>query len=66
MLPQGPLSSCRYHDDLPLSSRLTVGWIGERLLHVVSAYDAADATTIIITVYEPDPSQWDETFRGKR
>ena len=56
----------QYPDDLPFSSRLTVGWIGERPLHVVSAYDAAEATTIIITVYEPDPSQWDETFRRKR
>ena len=38
----------------------------ERPLHVVSAYDAAEATTIILTVYEPDRSQWDETFRRKR
>lgn len=55
-----------YPDDSPLPSRLTSGWIGERPLHVVSAYDASAGTTIVITVYEPDPSRWDETFRRKR
>lgn len=55
-----------YSDDSPLPSQLTGGWIGDRPLHVVSAYDAAARTTIIITVYEPDPSQWDEAFRSKR
>ena len=56
----------QYPDDLPFSSRLTAGWIGGRPLHVVSAYDAAEATIVIITVYEPDPSRWDESFRRNR
>ena len=55
-----------YPDDRPFPSRLTLGWLGERPVHVVSAVDAIDATTIIITVYEPDRTVWDETFRRKR
>jgi len=55
-----------YPDDLPFPSRLTLGWLGERPLHVVSAFNAAEQTTLVIRVYEPDPALRDETFRRKR
>jgi hypothetical protein len=55
-----------YPDDEPYPSRLVLGWSQERPLHVVAAYHAADDEMIIITVYEPDPALWDETFRRRR
>lgn len=55
-----------YPDDSPYPSRLLLGWIGARPLHVVAATNAADGETIVITVYEPDPSQWEADFKRKR
>lgn len=55
-----------YPDDEPYPSRLVLGWRHRRPIHVVAAYHAADNETIIITVYEPDPALWDETFRRRR
>ena len=55
-----------YPDDEPYPSRLVLGWIRQRPLHIVAAYHAAEDETIVITVYEPDPALWDETFRRRR
>jgi len=55
-----------YRDDTPYPSRLVLGWCGSRPLHVVAADDLQTGATIIITTYEPDPSQWDNTFRFRR
>jgi Domain of unknown function (DUF4258) len=55
-----------YPDDTPYPSRLVLGWSGSRPLHVVVADNAADRELIVITVYEPDPALWDETFRRRR
>lgn len=55
-----------YPDDTPYPSRLLLGWINNRPLHVVAA-DVPDVNeTIIITAYEPDPAQWDPHFRRRR
>lgn len=54
-----------YPDDTPYPSRLTLGRVGRRPLHVVAAYNAADDETIVITVYEPDPAEWSPDFRRK-
>jgi hypothetical protein len=35
-------------------------------LHVVAADHDEANETIIITVYEPDPTIWDDDFRSKR
>ena len=53
-------------DDLPYPSRLVLGSIRGRPLHVVVADDDANATTIIVTVYEPDPSRWRPGSRKRR
>jgi hypothetical protein len=55
-----------YPDDTPYPSRLILGWSGERPLHVVAADNDEDNETIIITVYEPDPTIWTDDFRRKR
>ncbi len=55
-----------YPDDTPYPSRLVLGWSGTRPLHVVAAHNAADGETTVITVYEPEPGQWEAGFRRRR
>lgn len=54
-----------YPEDKPYPSRLVLGFVGGRPLHVVAADNTADVETIIITVYEPDPRRWDESFHRR-
>lgn len=56
----------RYPQDAPYPSRLVLGWIGTRPIHVVAADNTEAQETIVITVYEPDPQQWDPSFRRRR
>jgi Domain of unknown function (DUF4258) len=53
-----------YPDDKPYPSRLILGWIGSRPIHVVAA--ASEHEIIIITVYEPDPNQWEPGFEKRK
>ena len=53
-------------DDRPYPSRLVLGWLGARPIHVVVAEHAARQETIVITVYEPDPSRWEPGFERRR
>jgi hypothetical protein len=55
-----------YPDDQPYASRLLLGRQGSRPIHVVVADNLDDQETIVITVYEPDPAQWERDFRRKR
>ena len=55
-----------YPDDTPYPSRLVLGWRGGRPLHVVAAYNATDAETIVVTVYEPVTADWEPDFRRKK
>lgn len=55
----------RYPEDKPYPSRLLLGWIDARPLHVVAA-DNEEGDTILITVYQPDPALWDSTFTRRR
>jgi hypothetical protein len=54
-----------YPEDLPYPSRLVLGFVGQRPLHVVVADDEKEGQTIVITAYEPEPGSWDETFRKR-
>jgi len=55
-----------YPDDTPFPSQLTLGWPGQRPVHVVWAAAAGTGRIVIITVYEPDPKEWDNTFQRRR
>ena len=55
-----------YPGDQPYPSRLVLGWVGDRPLHVVAAHDFAEDITVVITVYEPDPIRWEPDFRRRR
>ena len=55
-----------YPDDTPYPSRLVLGWHGRRPLHVVVADNADDKENIVITVYEPDLTEWESDFKTRR
>ena len=55
-----------YPLDTPYPSRLLPGWRPQGPLHIVVAYNAPHDEHIVITVYEPDPALWDDTFERKR
>ena len=55
-----------YPDDTPYPSRLVLGWVGDRPLHVVTAQPASAREIIVITVYEPDPLRWDAAFKRRQ
>lgn len=54
-----------YPDDIPFPSRLILGWVGRRPLHVVAAMDTQSDAVVIITVYEPAEEQWDAGRRRR-
>ena len=55
----------RYPDEKPYPSRLILGWVTGRPLHVPAA-ETPTGVTLIVTVYEPASEAWDETFRIRR
>lgn len=55
-----------YPDETPYPSRLVLGWYGSRPIHVVTADHIEVQETIVITVYEPDPDQWEPGFRRRK
>ena len=54
-----------YLEDKPYPSRLVLGWRGPRPIHTVIAEDTEAGILIVVTAYEPDPTQWDEGFKRK-
>ena len=55
-----------YSDEMPFPSRLMLGRRGNRPLHVVVAENTNEDETTVITVYEPDPSQWKSNSRDRK
>jgi len=55
-----------YPNDRPYPSRLVLGWIGARPVHVVVAHNLSENELIVITVYEPDPELWEADFRRRK
>ena len=55
-----------YPDDFPYPSRLVLGWHGLRPIHVVVADNIHDKENIVITVYEPDPSEWESDLKRRK
>jgi hypothetical protein len=54
-----------YPDDRPFSSRLLLGFVDGRPIHVVAAYDEETQTYIIVTAYRPAPGLWSDDFRTR-
>ena len=56
-----------YPGDRPYPSCLLFGLTGTgRPVHVVAAYDEAEARVLLVTVYEPDPRRWEDYRRRRR
>jgi len=55
----------RYPDDTPYPSRLILGWLEKRPIHVVVADNTSDNETIVITVYDPDQDMWSSDFKRR-
>ncbi len=55
-----------YPNDYLLPSRLLLSWVRGKPLHVVAADHTTLGVTFIITVYEPDPEQWEPDFKHRR
>lgn len=55
-----------YPDDRPLPSKLILGFVEKRPIHVVVAYDESKKTCILITAYVPDLKIWESDFKKRR
>lgn len=55
-----------YSDDMPFPSGLILGRSGNRSFHVVIAGNLGDKQVVVITVYEPDPSQWRAHLKSRK
>lgn len=55
-----------YPDDTPYPSRLVLGWSDSRPIHVVVADNVDDQENIVITVYEPDLTEWERDFKRRK
>ena len=55
-----------YSDDMHCPSGLRSGRRGDRPLHVVMAENTRDNELVVITVYEPDASQWKSNFKKRK
>ena len=55
-----------YPADTPYPTRLVLGEVDGRPLHIVVADNADGLETIVITVYEPDTNLWSPDFRRRR
>jgi hypothetical protein len=56
----------RYPGDTPYPSSLVKGIVDGKPLHVVVARNETDDELIVVTVYRPDPQQWDNEFGRRR
>jgi len=56
-----------YEHDKPYPSILMYGrTLRERPIHLVCAYAEEEDVTVVITVYEPDPSRWIDYRRRRK
>jgi len=55
-----------YPDDIPYPSKLILGYVGKRPIHLVLGYNEVEQTCIAITVYEPSKDIWEDDFKEKR
>lgn len=56
-----------YPEDIPLKSYLLLGTTqNKRPLHIVVAIDETEQHILIITVYEPDRTQWNDSLTKRK
>lgn len=55
-----------YPQDKYLPCYLLLARHREKAIHIVVAVDAAGDNIRIVTAYEPDPREWDPSFRIRR
>lgn len=55
-----------YPDDAPFPSFLVLGFNNGNPLHVVVAHDKAADSCIVVTVYEPEPNLWSDSFNKRK
>ncbi len=62
---EAALAACETIEEYEDQTRLVLGRSGVRPLHVVIRENEMTQTTFVITVYEPDPSRWDASFKNR-
>jgi hypothetical protein len=65
VIESGEVIEAAHRTGRPLPTRLLLGRIGGRPLHVLVA-DHPDGTHYVITVYEPHAEQWRADFRARK
>lgn len=55
-----------YPNDIPYPSKLLLGWRGNRPLHIVAADNTDNDETVVITVYQPHPHEWEAGFARRK
>lgn len=55
-----------YPDDTPYPSCLVLGWAGSRPLHIVLAGPTSEGDTVVVTLYGPDPAEWEAGFTRRK
>lgn len=55
-----------YPLDQPYPSKLMLGRVGNRPIHIVVAENERESEIVIVTVYEPDPERWDQEFKSRK
>jgi hypothetical protein len=55
-----------YPGDKPFPSKLLLGLVKQKPLHIVMAMDEATKTCIVVTVYPPDLQVWGLDFKRRK
>jgi hypothetical protein len=55
-----------YPEDQPYPSRLLLGFVQGRPLHVVVGYDEATPTCFVVTAYIPDADTWESDWATRK
>lgn len=55
-----------YTEDRPFPSALFLGYVSDRPLHAVAAFESASRRVFIITAYEPSLDVFEADYRTKR
>jgi len=56
----------KYLDDEPYPSKLLLGFVKDKPLHIVLGFDRNDLTCIVITAYYPDLKIWESDFKTRK